>query len=138
VTRSVDAMQRGRKIFEMQASFALEGEEGPQHQVRPPSKDDDGVSMRGSRLEATQKHRRHQRAMPLDVPPPESLPSAHEVLGELLPRLPAPAAAQLERALSVPIDFRFCDEVQLKFECCLLQELNWNWNSNYLNWNCSN
>ncbi len=66
-TRRVVAIQHGRAIFSMSASFHVV-EEGFAHQARMP-----------------------------DVPPPEALPGEHEIRSNVLPLMPDPVRAYFER-----------------------------------------
>ena len=70
-TRRVKAIQHGRAIFSMSASF---------------HKQEDGFD--------------HQSTMP-DVPPPEALPNPQELIGSLIDRLPASMRSYFERELPI-------------------------------------
>jgi len=70
-TRRVKAIQHGRAIFSMSASF---------------HKQEDGFD--------------HQSTMP-DVPPPEALPNPKELIGSLIDRLPASMRSYFERELPI-------------------------------------
>jgi len=77
-TRRVKAIQHGRAIFAMSASFQVE-EPGFDHQARMP-----------------------------DVPPPESLPGEAEVKAGVMPLMPEPVRAYYERERPIelrPVEF---------------------------------
>jgi acyl-CoA thioesterase II len=78
-TRSVEAIQRGKIIFQAEMSFCNAAEKSAMH---------------------------HQKPMP-DVPPPESLRSHLELLEEILPSLPAAMHEPVLRIRSMPVDMRF-------------------------------
>ena len=79
-SRSVDAIQQGEIIFQMQAQFARGGE---------PS----GIA--------------HAEPMPSDLPPPEECPSRADMLAELLTRAPASLRPLIEEAQAVPVEVRY-------------------------------
>jgi acyl-CoA thioesterase 8 len=78
-SRSVDAVQRGRTIFSMQAQFAAAGQIGFEH----------------------------TNPMPTDVPPPEDCPSMRDALLSLRTRAPSSLQPLIDAALVTPVEVRY-------------------------------
>ena len=82
-TRTVDAVQRGRTIFQMQAQFARTGQPALEH----------------------------ASSMPTDVLPPEECPSMRDVLAGLMDRAPAALRPLIEKQLVAPVEMRWANGV---------------------------